>query len=84
MRQREHCDLVAASVQILDGGVVGVLVGYEVCSSDLTAIRIVAEAVEYFVVKVDVVDVHGSVESEGDHLGDIGWFQCAWNPGAVG
>lgn len=40
--------------------------------------------VKDFVVQVDVVHVDGTVESNGDHLGNVGGFEGAGNPGTVG
>lgn len=82
--QREYCDLVTTAVKILDGRVIGVFVGNEECSSDLAAVRILTLPVEDFFVQVDVVYVHGSVEGDGDHLGDLGWLDVPGNSGTIG
>ena len=35
-------------------------------------------------VEVDIVAVDGTVEGDGDHLGDLGGVDVARHPGAVG
>lgn len=66
--QREHGDLVAASVKILHGRIISVLVRDEEGTADLAAVRILTLPVEDLLVQVDVVDVHGAVERDRDHL----------------
>ena len=74
MREREDTNLVPSPVQVLNSRVVGVLVGSEESSSNLTSIRIGPLTVEYILVQVDVIYVNGPVEGDGDHLGYVGWF----------
>ena len=62
---------MAASVQVLDGRIVGVLVGDEEGTADLAAVGVHSVSVEDLVIEIDVVDVDGSVEGDGDHLGHL-------------
>lgn len=82
--EREDRDLVAATVQVLDGRVVCVFVRDEESSADLTAVGVLALAVEDVLVQVDVVDVDGAVERDGDHLRHLRRLDVAGNAGAVG
>lgn len=75
---------MSTSVQVLHGRVVGIFVGDEEGTADLAAVGVVAKAVEYFFVEVDVVDVDGTVESERDHLWYVNGFQVTGNAGTVG
>jgi hypothetical protein len=84
VRQGEDGDLVAAPVQVLHGGVVGVLVRYEEGASDLAAVGVGAGPAEDLLVQVDVVHVDGPVERQRDHLGDVGGLQLPGDAGAVG
>lgn len=59
------------AVQLLDRGVVRVLVRHEERASDLAAVGVLPLAVEDLVVEVDVVHVDGAVEGDGDHLGHL-------------
>ena len=68
----------------MDGGVVGVLVTDEERSLDLAAVGVDVLVFEDLLVDVDVVDVDGAVEGEGDHLGHLGHFEVAGDLGAVG
>jgi len=83
MSQREHCDLVTASMQILDSRVVGVLVRDEESTTDLTTVRILSLPIEDLFVQVDVVDVHGAVERDRDHLRHLLRIDVARNAGAI-
>ena len=65
-------DLVAQPVHVLDGGVVGVVVGHEEGALDVTTVGVSALLVEDLGVEVDVSDVDRVVEGECDHLGDQG------------
>lgn len=71
-------------VQILHRGIVGVFVRNEVCAANLATVWIATGAVEDFLVQVDVVDVDGTVEGEGDHLGHVGRLEVAGNSGTIG
>lgn len=82
--QGEHCYLVATTVEILDRRVVGVFVRDEKGSSDLATVGILSLPVEDFLVEVDVVHVHSTVERDRDHLGHLGWLDVPRDPGAVG
>lgn len=57
--------------------------GCEEGTADLTTVGVGALSVEDFVVEVHVVDVHGTVESDGDHLGNGVWFQGTRDTGSV-
>lgn len=84
VRQREHRDLVAASMKILHRRIVGVLVGDEERTADLAAIRVLTLPVEDLVVEIDVVHVHGAVEGDRDHLRHLLGIDVAGYTGAVG
>ena len=84
MGEREHGDLVTAPVQILHRRVVGVLVRHEECTAYLAAVRVHTVAVEDLVVEVDVVDVDGAVEGDGDHLGHLLGLEATGDARAVG
>ena len=84
VRHREDCELVALPVQLLDGGVVGVLVRHEEGALDLAAVRVLHLSAEDVLVQVDVVRVDGAVEGDGDHLGDLGGVDVARHPRPVG
>jgi len=81
--QREHRDLVTASMQILDGRVVGVLMRDEESTTDLTTVRILSLSVEDLFVQVDVVDVHGAVEGDRDHLRHLLGIDIARDASAI-
>lgn len=48
-----------------------VLVGDEERSPDIASIRVLALLVENLLVVLVVVEIHGSVESQDDHLRDL-------------
>lgn len=50
----------------------------------LAAVGVEAESAEDLFVQVDVVGVHGSVEGERDHLGNVVGLQIAGNASTVG
>jgi len=79
----EHGHLVPTSVKLLHSRVVGILVTHEERSLDLAAIRILSFSVEDILVEVHVVGVDGSVEGDGDHLGDLVGVDPPWDPGAI-
>jgi hypothetical protein len=62
---------VSPPVEVLKGGVVSILVGYEKGTPDLATVRVLTLAVEDLIVQVDVINVHGSVECNGDHLRNL-------------
>ena len=62
-------DLVSEAVHVRDGGVVGVVVGHEECALNITSVGIPPLFVEDFTVQVNISNVDGVVEGEGDHLG---------------
>lgn len=72
------------TVELLDSGVVGVLVGDEEGTLDGAAVWILTVSVEDILVKVDVIDVDGSTECDGDHLGDDGGFHVCRDTGSIG
>ena len=80
----EHGHLVPTSVKLLHSRVVCILVTHEERSLDLAAIRILSFSVEDILVEVHVVGVDGSVEGDGDHLGDLGGVDVAGHPRPVG
>lgn len=82
--QREDGDFMSASVQVLHGRVICVLVRDEESSPDLAAVGILPLAVEEVFVQVDVVDVNGPVKRDRNHLGHLRWLDVAGNAGAVG
>ena len=61
-------DLVAATVDLLDGRVVAVLVRHEESGFDVAAVGVLALTVEHLLVEFDVVVVDGVVEADHDHL----------------
>lgn len=73
----EDGDLVALSVKLLDGRVIGVLVGHEESSLHLTPVGVLGVLREDVLVEVDVVYVDGAREGDGDHLGSVCRFQIA-------
>lgn len=81
--KREDRDLMTFPVQILYGGVVGVLVRNEEGTPDLTTVGVLSLAVEDFFVEVDVVDVHSTVEGDGDHLGNLAGFKASGDSSPV-
>lgn len=61
-------DFVALPVHLLDRGVVGVFVRHEERGLNVTAVRILALAVENLLIETDIVVVDGVVEGYRDHL----------------
>jgi len=55
-------------MEILHGRIIGVLVRDEEGTADLAAVRVLTLPVEDLLVQIDVVDVHGAVERDRDHL----------------
>lgn len=78
-----HGDLVTFSVRLLYGGVVGILVGDEVCSFDIATVRVLAFSIEDFLVELDVVIIDGIIKCDGDHLGHVLGGQVSRGDGAV-
>jgi hypothetical protein len=70
-------------MQVLNGGVVGVLVRHEEGSTNLAAIGVLTLTIEDVLVQVNIVDVNGSIECDGDHLGHLRWFNVAGNASSV-
>lgn len=79
----ESGDFVTATVEVLNGRVVGVSVGHEESSFDLAAVGVLAGTAEDFFVQFDVVTIDGTVEGEGDHLGNVSGFQFTGDLGTV-
>lgn len=50
---------------------------------DLAAVRVLADTAENLFVQINVVDVHGTVEGECDHLWHVVGFDLAWNTGTI-
>lgn len=82
--QREHRDFVTTTVKVLNGGVICVFVRDEESASDLASVRVLTLAIEDLFVQVDVIYVHGSVESDRDHLGYLGRLDVSGDPGSIG
>lgn len=76
-------DLVALAVHLLDGRVVGVLVGDEEGGLDVASVRVLALPVEDLLVQLDVVVVDGVVEGDGDHLRHVFGGEVSGDGGAV-
>lgn len=64
-------DLVTLVPHVLDGSVVGVLVGHEEGGLNVAIIGVLSLAVEDLLVKVDIVVIDGIVKSDHHHLRDI-------------
>ncbi len=79
----EDSDLVASTVKLLHGRVVGVLVRNVVGSLERAAVRILPFAVEDLLEQVNVVRVDSTVESDGDHLRNLSGINVARHPGAI-
>ena len=56
----------------------------QVCTFSLATVGVETEAAENLFVEIDVVRVHGSVEGERDHLGNVVGLQFARNASTVG
>jgi hypothetical protein len=77
-------NFVTLAVSLLNGGVVGVLVGDEEGGLDVAAIGVAPLARgEHFLVQLDVVVVDGVIEGDDDHLGNVLGGQIAGDLGAV-
>lgn len=74
---------MALSVHLLDRRVVGVFVRDEECGFDVAAVRILALAVEDFLVETDVVVVDGVIEGYRNHLRYVLTWEIAGNRGTV-
>ena len=79
----EDTNLMALSVKLLNGGVVGVLVRDIERSLQAAAVGVLSLSIEDGPVQVDVISVHGTVEGDGDHLGDLSGINVARDPGAI-
>lgn len=65
-------DFVTLAVSLLDGGVVGVLVGDEEGGLDVAAVGVAPlTRGKHFLVQLDVVVVDGVIEGDDDHLGNV-------------
>lgn len=78
-----HSDFVTFPVRLLHGRIVGVFVRDEERGFDVASVRVPALAVEYFLVKFDVVVVDGVVEGDRDHLRDLFGRQVVGYPCTV-
>jgi len=77
-------DFVALAVGLLNGGVVGVLVGDEESGLDVAAVGVAPLAsAEHFLVQLDVVVVDGIIEGDDNHLGNVTRGKIAWDLGSV-
>lgn len=50
----------------------------------LAAVGVETKSAEDLFVQINVVGVHGAVESERDHLGDVAGLQFAGNASTIG
>ena len=80
----EDPDLVAPPVELLHGGVVGVLVADVEGAADGATVGVKEVLGEDLLVDGQVVDVHGAVEGQGDHLGHLGNLELTGDLGSVG
>lgn len=71
------------AVQFLNCSVVGVFVGDKECTANLATVRVVAISVKYLFIKVDVINVDGTVEGDRYHLRYLVGFDAARNAGTV-
>ena len=83
LRDRMYGDFVSFLVCLLDCGIVGVLVGDEEGGFNIATVRVLPLAVEYVLVKFDVIVVDGVIKGDGDHLGDVLGRQVVRDAGAV-
>lgn len=78
-----HSDFMTLSECFLDGGVVGVFVGNEVCSLDVATVWILTVSVEDFLVQFNVVVINSIIKSDGDHHWNILDWQVSGNGGTI-
>lgn len=71
MSEGKYSDFVSLAVKVLNSGVVGVFVGGEESTANLASVRVLSLSVEDVFVQVDVVDIDGAVERDGNHLRDL-------------
>lgn len=81
--QREHRDLMATTMQILDSRVIRVLVRYKEGTLDGATVGILTLAIEYILVQINVVHIDGTVERNGDHLWHLLGLNATGNPCAI-
>ena len=55
----------------------------EESSSDLTTVRVLTLSIEDVIVQVNVVHVDGTVEGDGDHLGNLAGLDVAGDTSSV-
>lgn len=79
----EDSDFVTPSMQFLNSGVVGVLVGDIERSLQAAAIGIDSLSVEHLLEDSDVVGVDGAVEGDGDHLRHLDRLKTARDPRSI-
>lgn len=70
-------------MQVLNGRIVGVFVRNEECTLDWASVWILTGSVEDIIVQIDVVNIHGTVECQCDHLWHLSWFNVAGNARSV-
>lgn len=83
VRQRKDRDLMAATMQVLNGRIVCILVRDEESALDGAAIGILVLAIEDVLVQVDVVHIDGAVERDRDHLRHLLGLNAAGNACAI-
>jgi len=83
VRDGMYGDFVSLSVDLLNGGVVAVLMGNVESGLDVATVGVFASAVEHEVVQVDVVVVDGVIEGDHNHLWDLFEVQVGWDSGSV-
>lgn len=71
------------TMRFLHTRIVRILVGNEISSLDIAAVRILALPVEDFLVKLDVVVVYRVVEGDSDHLRHILGREITGDDGTV-
>ena len=51
---------------------------------DLAAVGVLTKSAKDLFIKIDIVGIHGTVEGQGDHLGNIDGLQFAGDSGTIG
>jgi len=77
-------NFMTTSVKLLDGRIVGVLVGDIERALEGTAIGILSFTIENLLEQINVVRVDGTVEGDGDHLRNLGRVNITGDPGTIG
>ena len=80
----ENGHLVTEPVVILNHGVIGVLVADEERTAHGASIGVEQVIGEDLLIDWQVVNVHGSVEGDCDHLGNLSDLNFSWDLGAIG